>query len=214
MIRLILIDDHNLIRQGLKTLLTATDDIDVILDASSLAEASEQLSQCHVILINQRHLARPFFKRCQQLAPQAGLVVMSSADEEFLAVRLLSEGVLGYLDKQTSAAELLQAVRKAAKGLRHVPSQLAKQLTLNRITQPTKALIDNPFSHLATREMTCTLLLAQGKSTTEIGQLMAVSTKTVNTYRHRIFQKLQVSGDVELIKLAYRHGIIEDLPSC
>jgi len=213
-IRLILIDDHNLIRQGLKILLTATDDIDVILDARSLAEALEQLSECDVILINQRHLLPPFLKTCQQLAPQAGLVVMSSADEEFLAVRLLSEGVLGYLDKQTSAPELLQAVRKAAKGLRHVPSQLAKQLTLNRITQPAKALIDNPFSHLAAREMTCTLLLAQGKSTAEIGQLMAVSTKTVNTYRHRIFQKLQVSGDVELIKLAYRHGLLEDLPSC
>ena len=208
MIRLILIDDHQLIRSGLKTLLGLTDEITVFADGCSIEYLSAALPECDVILINQRHLALADVAKLKAVAPQAFILVMSSSDEEFLAAALLSAGVQGYLAKEASGEELLTAIRKVATGLRYLSARIAQQLTVHLMTQPKKSLLEDPFKQLAMREMDCARLLAQGKSTSEIAEWMKVSSKTVNTYRHRIFQKLQVTGEVDLIKLAFRHGYL------
>ncbi len=212
MINLILIDDYCLLRQGLQALLSTWEDFNVHVGAD-LHAVKEQLATCQVVIFSVRQLDPVGFDQLQTLKlqlPQAALIVMAASTDANVISRILNMGALGYLGLDATEAELIAAIRKVVLGLRYVPAVLARELMLKKMLSPSVGLDNNPFLRLAARENQCALLLAQGKNTLEISALMALSTQTVNSYRYRIFQKLHVSGDVELVKLAIRYQFIAD----
>lgn len=212
MIKLILINDYCLIRQGICALLSAADDLHVQAGAT-LNDVQEALAACQVVILSVRQLNLTCFDQVQTLkltAPHLAIIVMAASNDERAISRILSMGALGYLGFDATGTELLAAIHKVVLGLRYVPAVLARKLMLKQMLSPSISMDNNPFLLLALREKQCAAFLAQGKKTLEISALMAISTQSVNSYRYRIFQKLQVSGEVALIKLALRHQLIAD----
>lgn len=214
MIRLMLVDDHGLIRDGLNTLLTQASDIQVVASCVSLQAAYPQLAavQPHVILIPLRLLLDRldvFLETVRLASPHTFILVLSHNDQDIFVQPLFSKGVKGYLANPMTADELFIAVRKVAQGMTYVSASVAKRLVMHRWQlSHKKETSPNPFSQLSAREKQYSQYLSEGKSADSISREMGVTLKTVNTYRYRLFQKLGVSGEVEFIKLALQYGLL------
>ena len=119
--------------------------------------------------------------------------------------RLLQIGAAGYLTKEASMEEMIKAVRSVFAGQRYVSPQIAQQLLLKKVKDVDKT----PFDELSSRELQVALMIVKGYKTNEISNKLNLSAKTVNSYRYRIFNKLKIRGDVELVHLALQYGVIE-----
>jgi two-component system, NarL family, invasion response regulator UvrY len=210
MINVLIADDHALIREGLKKTLSGEPDMKLVGDASNVADLFKQLAKLkvNIVLLD---IAMPgesgldALKELRQKYPHIPVLILSFHPEHRFAVRALKAGASGYITKQSATEELVQAVRKIVGGGKYVSAALAEELA-TELDQGSGKL---PHETLSDREFQVMRLIAAGKKSSEIAEELSVTMSTVNTYRMRIFEKMQMQSNVELARYALEHGLIE-----
>lgn len=211
MLQLLLVDDHFILRQGLKQILS--DELDAVTfgEAESAAEAVALLrSQRWDVLILDINLpGRNGFEVLtvvQRDYPALPVLVLSSTPEDQLGLRALRAGAAGYLNKQTAPEQLVVAVRQVLAGERYVSKALAQKL----LTELGRPAAEGPrHNGLSARELQVFLLCASGKSVKAIADELALSAKTISTFRARIFEKMALRTDVDLANYARENGLLQ-----
>jgi two-component system, NarL family, invasion response regulator UvrY len=206
MIRLFIIDDHEIVRRGLRELLKAAPQLTVAGEASSAEEALGKLkkTRCDVVITDMSLPDRSGLELLKQLKaghPRLPVLVLSMHDEEEYAVRVLRAGAAGYLTKDAPADKLIAAIRKAAQGGRTVSEAVADRLMFEDAGGPT-------HRKLSDREHQVLCMLAGGDSVRGIAAKLSLSVKTVGTHRARILEKLHMNTTSELILYAVRNALV------
>ncbi|MES0873490.1 UvrY/SirA/GacA family response regulator transcription factor [Sinimarinibacterium thermocellulolyticum] len=212
MIRIMLVDDHRLVRAGLKRVLTEVADMTVVAEASSGEEALELVRDAapDVVLmdINMPGIGGlEATRRLLQRVPTAKVIVVSMHLEEPYPSRMLAAGAAGYISKDSAADEVVTAIRRVHGGGHYVAADVAGNLAASLVKGPSGA---SPFDQLSQRETQVMLMVTKGYSTQEISDRLHLSPKTVSTYRYRLFEKLGVGNDVELTRMAMRYGLLDE----
>ena len=210
MIKLLLVDDHTLVRTGIKSLLSDVAGFKIVGEASTGEEAvrlSKQLLP-DVILMD---IGMPGIGgleatvKLQRFNPDAKILILTAREDLFFPERLLQAGAFGYITKGAPVEEMVRAIRSVHVGQRYIASDIATQLAIKQISQPEGC----PFDALSERETQIARMTAQGLKPTEIAEELDISHKTVNSYRYRIFEKLKITSNVELTHCAVQHGFLE-----
>lgn len=210
MIKLLLVDDHELIRNGVRSLLKNVSDIQIIGEASSGEQAIKLARELRpdIILMD---VMMPGIggleatRKLKQVEPSIKIIALTACDEDPFPYRLLQAGAEGFLTKDSSIDEIKLAIHKVYVGQKHISPEIAQELALRKFSDG-----DNtPFDKLSDREMQVTLMIIHGQTVQKISEKLCLSSKTVNTYRYRIFDKLKINNDVELTHLAIRYGILD-----
>lgn len=210
MINVIIVDDHALIREGVKKTLSGEPEMRVVGEANDIPELSNLLKHlaANVILLD---ITMPgesgldALRNLRQEHPHVPVLILTFHPEQRFAVRALKAGASGYITKETAPEELVQAVRKVAEGGKYVSTTLAEQLA----TELKEWDDRQPHETLSDREFQVMRLFAAGKKSSEIAKQLSVSVNTVNTYRMRVLQKMKMKSDVELSRYAVEHGLID-----
>jgi two-component system, NarL family, invasion response regulator UvrY len=210
MIRVLLVDDHAVVRTGFRLLLQARPDITVVGEAESGEAACQryiELSPDVVIM----DIAMPgmggieALRRIRAHDPQARVLALSAHDDPMHARRALREGALGFLSKRSAPEALLEAVADVGTGQRYIDPRVAQKLALEDI----EGTESSPIKRLSEREFDVFIRLARGASVQRIADDLRLSASTVGTHLYNVKQKLGVSNQSELTLLAIRHGLIE-----
>ncbi len=208
-IKLMLVDDHAVVRSGLRRLLELNKRVEVIAEADS----GEQAYQCYGELkpdIVVMDISMPgmggleAIRRILVRSPLARVVVFSMHENAAFAFQALNIGAKAYVAKSGMAEDLVTAVRKAAAGGSYISPAVAQKMAMQSVSGE-----DALSKKLSAREFEVFRLIAEGKSAEDIGHLLNISQKTVANYQTMIRQKLGVNSPVELVRLAIRHGLIE-----
>jgi DNA-binding NarL/FixJ family response regulator len=210
MIKVLIADDHPIVRQGLRQILSGTPDMEVTGEAVNGQEALEQVrvGGWDVLVLDITMPDRSGFDILKELKhdqPHLPVLVLSIHAEEQLAVRVLKAGASGYLTKENAPDELVKAIRKVVSGGRYISPGLAETLAFGL-----DAASDRPrHETLSDREFQVMQLMASGKTLIEIAEDLSLSAKTVSTYRTRLLEKLNLKTNAELIRYAFENGLIE-----
>ncbi|MFT7244355.1 MAG: two-component system invasion response regulator UvrY [Candidatus Azotimanducaceae bacterium] len=210
MIRVLVVDDHKLVRTGTCRLLADEVGIEIIGQASSGEEAilAVREEQPDVVLmdVNMPGIGGlEATRRCLRVDPELKVIIVTIYDQEPYPSQLMSIGAAGYLTKCADVQEMVRAIRKVVSGQRYLTDAIAQQLAL----RPFNSGDGCPFEMLSSREMQIAIMVTGGQAVTDISKSLSLSPKTVNSYRYRIFDKLGVRNDVALTKLAIKHRIID-----
>lgn len=210
MIKVMVVDDHELVRTGICRMLADHTDIEVIGQASTGEEAllyARQYQPDVMLLdVNMPGVGGvETTRRLLQSLPNCRVIAVSGLTEEPYPSLILRAGAKGYLTKGTPVEEMVKAIKKVMQGGKYVCADVAEKLT-NTLLADTQ---QSPFDSLSEREMQVAIMVVNCMSAQEISDKLFVSVKTVNTYRYRIFEKLQIDSDVKLTHLAIRHGLIQ-----
>ena len=209
MIRLLIADDHKLFRIGLQKMLRDAGDIKVVGEARSGEEAvtlSRELSP-NIVLMD---ICMPGIggleatRRITQRQSGVQVIVLTGFEESPYPVQALKAGAAGYLTKKVNAEELLRAIKRVFLGKRYLSGEIAQQLAVHNFEEES----EDPFDQLSSREMQIMLMVVNCQKVKEISSNLHLSPKTVNSYRYRIFEKLNVGSDVELALMAVRYGVV------
>lgn len=211
MIRVLLVDDHELVRTGVKSILERAPDIDVVAEASTGEEAISlaKESMPNVILMD---VSMPGIggieatRRILHNNPGISVIALTALDDDPFPSRLNDVGAKGFLTKGCPATEMIHAVRMVFRGKHFVSPEVAQKHTITE-WMGKKA---NPFESLSSRETQVLLQILEGRRNQEISDILNLSPKTVSTYRQRILEKLGIRNDVGLTRLAYRYGLLSD----
>jgi len=209
--KVLIVDDHELVRTGIRRLLDDFDDIDVLGEADSgelaIKMVRELRPQVVLMDVNMPGIGGlEATRKLIQIAPETKVIVVTIHLDEPFPTRLLEAGASGYLTKGCAVTEIVEAIRQVSRGKRFIGSDVAQQLALTMLPGNDKS----PFDALSQRELQVMLMVTQGQKIQEIADKLCLSPKTVSTYRYRLFEKLDVKSDVELTHLAMRHGMIDD----
>ena len=210
MINVLIADDHALIREGVKKTLSGEPDMTVVGTANNVPELFQRLEQLAVSIVL-LDITMPgesgldALKELRQKYPRLPILILTFHPEHRFAVRALKAGAAGYITKESATDELVQAVRKIAGGGKYVSPALAEQLATELEDKSDLPL----HATLSDREFQVMRLFAAGKKSSEIAEQLSVSVNTVNTYRMRVLQKMNMQSDVELSRYAVEHGLIE-----
>jgi two-component system, NarL family, invasion response regulator UvrY len=210
MIRVILVDDHAVVRMGFRLLLQAVADVKVLAEGDS-GEAACQLYAELEPDVMVMDLAMPgmgglaALRRIRARDPQARVLTLSAHDDPMHARRALQEGALGFLSKRSAPEALVEAVNAVASGRRYLDPELAQKMALSEFDGAMKS----PVERLSEREFEVFVRLAGGASVARIAQDLTLSASTVGTHLYNIKQKLGVANQSELTLIAIRHGLIE-----
>jgi DNA-binding NarL/FixJ family response regulator len=207
MIKVLVADDHAIVREGLKLIVADTHDIIVADEACNGQEALRKAlkGDCDVVLLDITMPDRSgldVLKELKNQRPELHILVLSMHPEEQYAVRTLKAGASGYLTKESAPDELLTAIRKVSLGGKYVSSLLSEKLAFDLEAGATKPL----HQALSDREYQVMCMIAQGKTVKEIAEELLLSVKTVSTYRSRILRKMQMKSNAELIRYAIENG--------
>jgi len=211
-IRVMLVDDHQLVRTGIRRILEEPGDIEVVAEAADGHEALRLARQVgpDVVLMD---ISMPggmggieATRRIVRILPKVKVIALTVIGDEPFPARLHEAGAIGYLTKGCPAGEMLDAVRVVMRGLPYIDSGMARK----HMQASWQGGDQNPFKDLSAREMQVAMMTLDGRATQAISDALCLSPKTVSTYRQRIFEKLGVKNDVELTRLAYRFGFIKD----
>jgi two-component system invasion response regulator UvrY len=211
MIKVLLVDDHELVRTGIRSILESAADIQVVGEAASgddALKAARKLEPDVVMMdVNMPGMGGiEATRRLVRQLPEIRVIALTVLDDDPFPARLNEAGALGYLTKGCPASEMLDAIRMVSRGQPYVASSVARKHML----ADWKGLASTPFEDLSAREMQVAMMILDGQRTQEISDGLCLSPKTVSTYRQRIYEKLGVKNDVELTRLAYRHNLIQD----
>ncbi|HEY5310016.1 MAG TPA: response regulator transcription factor [Casimicrobiaceae bacterium] len=210
MIRIVIADDHAILRQGVRQILLAQSDMDVVGEAANYSEVMQQVrrEECDVLLLD---IAMPgkngidTLKQVKQEYPKLSVLVLSMYPEDQYAIRALKAGASGYLTKVTAADQLVHAIRQVTRGRRYITAELAESLAANISGNQ-----DVPAHELLSdREFQTLRQIAAGRTLAQIGEELALSPKTVSVYRARLLAKLQLSTNAELTRYALEHKLVE-----
>ncbi len=209
MIRVMVVDDHTLIRVALKRILEEQGDIQVVAEASSGEQAVEiaRRQPLDLVVMDVDMPGMGGVEATRKINNMAGgpkVIVISVHSQDPYPKRLLEAGASGYLSKATGANEVIGAVRTVYGGQPYVAPEVAGQLAMASINRT-----ESPLDSLTQREMQVMLMLTKGQNAQSISKTLNLSPKTVCTYRYRLYEKLDVKNDVELTHLAIRHGLVE-----
>lgn len=210
MIEVLIADDHELIRRGLKQLLDDTDDLRVTGEANSGMEAVTMIreNRYDVVLLD---ISMPdkhgidVLKQIKGLRSSLPVLILSMHPEEQYALRSMKTGAAGYLNKQSAPAQLVTAIRQVARGKKYISNELAQQLA-EGLTQGYQELSHQTLSN---REYQTLCLLAQGKKLSEMAEIMSLSPKTVSVYRLRLLEKMNLKNNAEAIHYAINNHLID-----
>ncbi len=212
MIKVLVVDDHDLVRMGISRMLSDDDDIEVIGEADSgdmAIKLAKQLNPDIILLdVNMPNIGGlEATKRLIQIDPNIKIIAVSSLTAQPYPSMLLKAGVSGYITKGTAMEEMLKAIKKVHTGGRYFSNDVAEQLADALLSNQ----VSSPFDLLSEREKQVAIMVVNCQSPQQIADQLFVSVKTVNTYRYRIFDKVGVDSDVKLTHLAIRHGLIQPL---
>lgn len=211
--RILLVDDHDIVRLGLMTLLNDQPDMEVIGEASTAAEAvrTAKKLQPDVVLMDIRLPGEGGIEAAGQITqqvPRSKVVMLTSFADDELVVRAIRAGAMGYVLKQVGNEELLRAIRAAARGEALLDPSTTARL-LSRVREAERKAEEDAFRDLSDREMDVLVHLARGRTNAEIGALLNLSEKTVGNYVSNMFEKLQLNNRIELAAYAYEHHLFE-----
>ena len=207
--KLLIADDHPIVRQGLKQIVSSERDMIVAGEASNSAEVLElvRTGDFDVVLLDVSMPGRgglEVLKELKHAHPKLPVLILSIHAEDELVVRALRAGASGYVTKDSSPTELVVAIRKIARGGRYVSMALAEQLALDLSTGEERPL----HERLSDREFEIMSLIASGKTVGQIAEGLSLSVKTISTYRARVMEKLKIHNDAELIRYALGHELV------
>ena len=208
-IRVFIVDDHALVRTGMRMILSAQADIEVVGDAESGEAALPLIRKLTPdVVLCDLHLpgvsGLEVTERIVKGAYGTRVIVVSVLEDGPLPKRLLEAGASGYVGKGGDASELLRAVRDVARGKRYLSSAIAQNLALSGIDGG-----KTPFDILSSRETEVALLLVQGLRQEDIAKRLSLSAKTVNTHKTRLFEKLGISDSIALARLVSQYGLAD-----
>lgn len=211
MIHVVLADDHALIREGIKKVLTREPDVEVVCEAANAQEVLDYLARRKTPAVIVLDINLPGMsgldavKYIHKLTPAAHVLMLSMYPEDRFAVRALKAGAAGYVTKGSAAEELLTAIRKVASGKRYLSPAVAEMLAAE-ISGPIEKL---PHETLSDREFQILMMIVQGKTVKEVSRELVLSVNTVNTYRARILDKMNMSSVQELVRYAFDNKLLE-----
>ncbi|MCG8425833.1 MAG: response regulator [Chromatiales bacterium] len=212
MVKVLIVDDHDLVRTGFKHILLDADGFDVVGEATSGEEAIEAVKRLtpDIVLmdVNMPGIGGiEATRKIRHLYPNVHVIAVTVHASTPFPEQLHDAGALGYISKGTPSEELLQAIKIVASGKPYISSNVSQKMTLAKLSGTDPAA---PFEVLSQREMQILLMVTQGQKTQEISDSLCLSPKTISTYRQRLYEKLNVENDVELTHLALRYGLIEN----
>lgn len=209
-IRVYMIDDHALVRTGLRMILASQEDIEIVGEA-----------ECGEVALPAIRLLKPDIVLCDLHLPGlsglevtervvrgkygARVIVVSVLEDGPMPRRLIEAGAFGYVGKGGDASELVRAVRMVARGERYLARNIAQRLAFSRLVHGDA----NPFDALSVREMEIAMLIIQGERQGQIAERLSLSPKTVNTHKSRLFDKLEVGDVISLARLANQYGVTD-----
>lgn len=210
MIRLIIADDHTVVRKGLKQIFEETPDIEVADQAATGMELLEKVNKdsFDVVLLDISMPGRDgldVLKVLKTDMPELPVLIFTMYPEEQYALRVLKAGASGYLNKESSPEELIDAIRKVSGGRKYISPYLAELLASNLETSGEAPLHDN----LSDREFQVMCMIASGKTVTEIAKQLSLSINTISTYRLRILDKLNMKSNAEITHYAIKNQLVE-----
>ncbi len=210
MIKILITDDHAIVRHGLKDILSEESDLVVAGEAASghsalraVRDGNYDLVLLDIALPDQSGLE--VLKQIRALHPTLPVLMLSAYPEEQYAVRALKAGAAGYLTKDSAPDELVVAVRKAARGGKYVSIALAERLAAALNLDVTRL----PHESLSDREFQVMLRLGAGQALIEIAEALTLSPKTISTYRARILEKMNFQGTADIIRYVIEHGLVD-----
>ncbi|HEX7326559.1 MAG TPA: response regulator [Rhodanobacteraceae bacterium] len=210
MIRVALVDDHELVRAGFRLILSGQPDVEVVGEAGTAEDGLRLLRALKpgVALVDVHMPGMSgieLTERVQRSGLATRIVILTVVHDAAFPRRLLQTGALGYLTKGCAAAELLQAVRTVARGHRYLDAGIAREMALSSVDGDA-----SPLESLSSRELEVALMLARGLAVGEVANRLHLSAKTVSTYKQRLFEKLGVAHTIALAHVLSAHGLLED----
>jgi DNA-binding NarL/FixJ family response regulator len=210
MLRVLIADDHPVFREGLRQIINETNDLVVASEASNGVEALKKIRAggCEVVLLD---ISLPGINGIEILThlktekPQIPILILTMHPEEQYAIRALKAGASGYLTKENTPDELVAAIRKVSKGGKYVSSSLAEKLA----SEVGKMTVKASHEMLSDREYQIMLLIASGKTVSQIAESLSLSVKTISTYRSRILGKMGMKTNAELTYYAIKNRLVD-----
>lgn len=211
MIRVLVVDDHDLVRAGITRMLADIEGLQVVGQADCGEESLKKARELKpdVVLMDVKMPGIGGLEATRKLLrshPDIKVLAVTACEDDPFPTWLLQAGAAGYLTKGAALNEMVNAIRMVFAGQRYISPQIAQQLALKAFEPQTKV---SPFELLSEREVQIALMIAGCQKVQSISDKLCLSPKTVNTYRYRIFDKLSISSDVELALLAVRYGMVE-----
>ncbi|HCR7668342.1 TPA: UvrY/SirA/GacA family response regulator transcription factor [Salmonella enterica subsp. enterica serovar Typhi] len=216
MINVLLVDDHELVRAGIRRILEDIKGIKVVGEACCGEDAVKwcRTNAVDVVLMDMNMPGIGGLEATRKIARSTAdikvimltvhVIMLTVHTENPLPAKVMQAGAAGYLSKGAAPQEVVSAIRSVYSGQRYIASDIAQQMALSQI-EPAKT--ETPFASLSERELQIMLMITKGQKVNEISEQLNLSPKTVNSYRYRMFSKLNIHGDVELTHLAIRHGL-------
>jgi DNA-binding NarL/FixJ family response regulator len=209
MIKILIADDHPVVRQGIKQILAETRDLVAADEAASGQEVMKKVmkNDYDVILLDISMPERnglDILRELKSKKPKPAVLILSIYPEDQYAVRVLKLGAAGYLTKESAPEELISAIRKVAQGRKYISATLAEKLAIDLEINAEKP----PHENLSDREYQVLCMLASGKRLKDIGDDLNLSIKTISTYRTRILEKMKMGNNAEIIRYALQNNLV------
>ena len=204
-------DDHDLVRMGIVRMLSDIKGFDVIAEAKS-GEDAVKLARKHKPNVVLMDVKMPGIggleatKKILAVEPATKIIAVSGVSDDMYADRLMKAGAVGYVSKEAGFDEIINSIKKVVAGGRYMSAEVAQQLALKSFNPDADR---SPFDELSERELQTALMISSGLKVSDIAESFCISPKTVNSYRYRIFEKLEINSDVELALLAVKHNLLE-----
>lgn len=207
---ILIVDDHELVRAGLKGILSEKEEYRVVAEAESGEDALDLAKQHRPDLvlmdINMPGIGGlEATRKLRQFDPNIKVIVLTMHKEGPFPSNLIKAGAKGYITKDCGVDETLRAINTVLKGETYISSQVAQNLAVGMLTSGSQ----NPFEGLSQRELQIMMMILDGHKIREIADKLNLSSKTVSTYRYRLFEKLKVKNDSEMARVAIQYGLLE-----
>ncbi|MBO9492444.1 UvrY/SirA/GacA family response regulator transcription factor [Endozoicomonas sp. G2_1] len=210
MINILLVDDHELVRTGIRKILDDVKGFKVVGEAETGEEAVQfcRKSEPNVVLMDMNMPGIGGLEATKKIIrnhPDTKVIVLTVHSEDPIPTKVMQIGAAAYLTKGAAPTEMVNAIKTVNSGQRYLTPEIAQQMALNQL----KSKEENPFQSLSERELQIMMMITRGERVPNISEQLMLSSKTINAYRYRMFEKLGISNDVELTHLAIRHGMIK-----
>ncbi len=210
--KILVVDDHDLVRMGIVRMLADIDGYQVVGDAKSGEEAvtKARILKPDVVLMDVKMPGMGGLEATKKLLtvnPVIKIIAVTACDDDLYPTRLMQAGAVGYVPKGAEFTEITDAINKVTRGDLYMSNSIAQQLALKTFSGGNNQ--ESPFEKLSQRELQTAMLIANGQKVNDIANTFCVSPKTVNSYRYRIFEKLDINSDVELTLLAVKHNLLD-----